>query len=209
MMVAQPIIDLDRVQLVRKAVLLVSVLICVGFLLVGESRWTSETATHEFIEWIGIGLIVVCIAGRTWCSLYIAGHKVRTLVTFGPYSVSRNPLYVFSIVGALGAGAQLGSFVLAAAAGLFATVVFYFVVRMEERALEAKMGLPYRQYLAEVPRFLPNWALWRDAEKVEAHPRLILRTFVDACVFLLSIPIAEMFEYLHELGALPALMTLP
>jgi protein-S-isoprenylcysteine O-methyltransferase Ste14 len=207
--IAQSAIALDRVQLVRKAVLLVLVLISVGFLLFGESRWPSGSGTHELIEWIGLALIVVCIAGRTWCSLYIAGHKVHRLVTLGPYSISRNPLYVFSIVGALGAGAQLGSLTLAAAAAASAAVVFFFVVRMEERALTATLGAPYERYLSEVPRFLPDWTLWKDAEKVEAHPRLILRTFVDACVFLLSIPIAEGFEYLHEIGALPTFLTLP
>ena len=71
------------------------------------------------------------------------------------------------------------------------------------------MGLPYLQYLSVVPRFLPRWQLWKDAETIEAHPRLILRTFVDACIFLLSIPLAEGFEYLHEIGALPTFLTLP
>jgi protein-S-isoprenylcysteine O-methyltransferase Ste14 len=207
--IVQPAMELDRVQLVRKAVLLVFVLISIGFLLFGESRWPSASGPHELIEWSGIGLIVVCIAGRTWCSLYIAGHKVRRLVTLGPYSVSRNPLYVFSVIGALGAGAQLGSMTLAAAAAAATAVIFYFVVRMEERALTVRLGVPYERYLSEVSRFLPDWTLWNDAEKVEAHPRLILRTFVDACVFLLSIPVAEGFEYLHEIGALPTLLTLP
>jgi protein-S-isoprenylcysteine O-methyltransferase Ste14 len=205
----QSAIDLDRVQLVRKAVLLALVLVCFGFLLFGESRWPSGSGPHELIEWIGIGLIVVCIAGRTWCSLYIAGHKVRRLIAVGPYSVSRNPLYVFSIIGALGAGAQLGSLTLAAAAAASAAVVFYLVVRMEERALTDKLGTPYERYLSEIPRFLPDWTRWKDAEKVEAHPRLILRTFIDASVFLLSIPIAEGFEYLHDVGALPTFLTLP
>src|SRR5690606_40050349 len=72
-------------------------------------------------------LIVVCVIGRTWSSIYIAGHKVQTLVMDGPYSISRNPLYVFSIIGAAGAGAQLGSIVLALAAGFVAWI------RSEER----------------------------------------------------------------------------
>jgi hypothetical protein len=87
--------------------------------------------------------------------------------------------------------------------------VFYLVVRKEERALTAKLGLPYRQYLATVPRFLPKWSLWRDTEKIEVRPKLIVRTFIDACVFLLSVPIAEGFEYLHEAGILPVLAILP
>jgi protein-S-isoprenylcysteine O-methyltransferase Ste14 len=202
-------INLSRVQLVRKAILLAAVAASVLVLVFGQSLWSGGGLAHEAIEWTGIFLIVVCVIGRTWSSIYIAGHKVQTLVMTGPYSVSRNPLYVFSIIGAAGAGAQLGSIVLAMAAGLFAWVVFYAVVRKEERALTAKFGPRYRQYLASVPRFLPKWSLWRDVDTVEARPRMIVRTFLDASVFLLSIPLAEGFEYLHAVGALPVLATLP
>jgi hypothetical protein len=46
-------------------------------------------------------------------------------------------------------------------------------------------------------------------EKVEVRPSMIVRTFVDASVFLLSIPISEGFEYLHGAGLLPTLALLP
>lgn len=164
---------------------------------------------HEAIEWIGIALIVFCILGRTWTSIYIGGRKVHDLVSVGPYSVSRNPLYVFSVIGAVGAGAQMGAMVLALAAGLIASAVFYAVVLKEETALRDRFGAFYRQYLATVPRFLPEWSLWRDADKIAVRPQLIVRTFVDACVFLLAIPLAEGFEWLHEAGYLPVLLLLP
>ena len=38
------------------------------------------------IEWAGIVLIVACILGRTWASLYIGGRKIDALVMDGPYS---------------------------------------------------------------------------------------------------------------------------
>ena len=202
-------IDLVQVQFVRKAVLLAVVLACVVLLVFGDSYWPGGGLVHETIEWAGIALIVLCIVGRTWCTIYIGGHKIHTFVTIGPYSVSRNPLYLFSIVGAAGAGAQLGSVVLALAAGLAAYLVFYAVVLKEERVLVALHGNEYRQYLAVVPRFLPKWSLWRDAATVSVRPSLIRRTFVDACVFLLSIPLAEGAEYLHETGILSALFHLP
>jgi hypothetical protein len=41
------------------------------------------------------------------------------------------------------------------------------------------------------------------------NPRLIVTTFFDAAIFLVAIPIAELFEWLHEIGALPTLLAVP
>ena len=202
-------INLRQVQSVRKAVLLAIVLAGIALMILAASKWPSGTILHEAIEWAGILLIVICIVGRTWCAIYIGGRKVRDLVTLGPYSISRNPLYVFSILGAAGAGAQLGSLGIAAAAGITAATVFYLVITREERVLVLHFGNDYRHYLAAVPRFLPNLSLWRDVERLEVHPAVVRRTFVDACLFLLSIPIAEGFEYLHEIGVVPIWIYLP
>jgi protein-S-isoprenylcysteine O-methyltransferase Ste14 len=202
-------INLRQVQRIRKAALLAAILAAVALMIFGDSRWPSGTTMHEAIEWVGLVLIVICILGRTWSSIYIGGHKVRTLVTLGPYSVTRNPLYLFSVLGAAGAGAQLGSVVLALVSGLIAWLVFRLVVMKEERVLVSHFGNKYRRYLATVPRFLPNLSLWRDAEKIEVHPSMVRRTFIDACVLLLAMPMAEGFEYLHEAGALVAFVHLP
>jgi hypothetical protein len=56
---------------------------------------------------------------------------------------------------------------------------------------------------------MPNPSLWRDADRIEVHPSMVRRTFIDACVFLLAIPLAEGFEYLHDAGALVAFVHLP
>jgi protein-S-isoprenylcysteine O-methyltransferase Ste14 len=202
-------INLRHVQQVRKLVLLSAILAAVALMAVGDSRWASGTTMHETIEWVGLVLIVVCILGRTWSSIYIGGRKIRSLVTLGPYSVTRNPLYAFSILGAAGAGAQLGSIVLALVSGFIAWLVFHLVVTKEERVLVTRFGNKYRQYLAKVPRFLPNAALWRDADKLEVHPSIVRWTFIDACVFLLAIPLAEGFEYLHDAGILATLVHFP
>ena len=202
-------IDLRYVQQVRKTVLLVAIVAAISLMIFGDSRWPGGTNMHEAIEWVGLVLIVLCILGRTWTSIYIGGHKVRALITRGPYSVTRNPLYFFSVLGAAGAGAQLGSIVLAVVAGSIAWLVFHLVVMKEERVLVTHFGNKYRHYLAAVPRFLPSPSLWRDAEKLQVHPGIVRRTFVDACVFLFAIPVAEGFEYLHDAGVLAVFFHLP
>lgn len=70
-----------------------------------QSRWELQ---HEnvatFLYSAGLALAAVGAAGRIWCSFFISGRKDGQLVTEGPYSISRNPLYVFSGIGLVGVG---------------------------------------------------------------------------------------------------------
>ena len=199
--------SLGPVQAIRKAVLLLAVVVLGLLFVCGASRWSKPVC--DAIDWVGVVLMAVCIIGRTWCALYIGGRKTYDLVVLGPYSVSRNPLYVFSILGAAGVGAQLGAVTPAIAAGLFAWLVFALVVTREERLLVAAHGEVYRSYLAQVPRFWPRWALWNDVELLEVRPRLVATTFGDAIIFLAAVPIAEIFEHLQRAGIIPILVRLP
>ncbi len=200
---------IHTVQTIRKIVLFVLIAIGVFFFAVTTSMHPSGQTVHEMIEWTGIVLIVVCILGRTWASLYIGGRKIEEFVQTGPYSVMRNPLYFFSFLGAAGVGAQIGSVVMALACAALAYVVFSIVVRQEERVLGARYGEAYQAYLARVPRFIPNPSLWKDEPTLTIRPPRVLMTFADALLFLLAVPIAEIFENLQETGVIPILFHLP
>jgi protein-S-isoprenylcysteine O-methyltransferase Ste14 len=200
-------VDIASVQMARKLGLLVTLtLFCVLFVF-GGTRWAFEV--HETMRWIGGGLIFICISGRTWCSLYIGGRKNYELVTAGPYSVCRNPLYVFSIIGGVGAAAQLGAVTVAVLGGVCAWLVHILVVRQEERLLLAEHGEAYAKYLAGVPRFFPRFSLWRNVDVLEVRPRAFARTFGDACLFLGAIPIGGALDLLHHLGLLRVFFRLP
>lgn len=196
-------------QTLRKAVLALAAALALAFVIVGESRWPDGDVAHESIEWAGLALIVICIVGRTWSTLYIGGRKNDVLVTEGPYSITRNPLYLFSIVGAAGAGAQLGSVTAALAAGFIAWIVFRWTARREEAAILAAFPQDYPRYVARVPRFLPKLSLWNAPATIVVHPRTVATTFLDALVFLAAIPLAEAFDYLHGSGILPVYLTIP
>ena len=74
-------------------------------ILLSESRWeTTIPLIGSGLFLMGIILAGIAALGRLWCSLYIAGYKTDTLITEGPYSMCRNPLYFFSFIGALGVG---------------------------------------------------------------------------------------------------------
>ena len=139
---------IHTVQTIRKIVLYAIVAVGVFVFAVTTSIHPSGQTVHEMIEWIGIVLIVLCILGRTWSSLYIGGRKIEEFVQTGPYSVMRNPLYFFSFLGAAGVGMQVGSVTLGLICAVLAWLVFYTVVRQEEQVLEARYGAAYRGYLA-------------------------------------------------------------
>src|SRR6188474_3140118 len=130
MTIASPMSIAD-VQIVRKLVLAAATAVGILMFAFCNSRLGAADSIHEMIEWIGIVAIVVCIIGRTWASLYIAGRKIDQFVTEGPYSIVRHPLYFFSILGAAGAGAQLGSVVAGVVSGVLAWLVFYVVTLQE------------------------------------------------------------------------------
>ncbi|WP_292067874.1 methyltransferase family protein [Brevundimonas sp. UBA7664] len=200
--------DLFRVQRIRKGVLLIGIVVAVG--VAGVSRTIGgHTPFHEYLEDFGLAAITVCIVGRAWCSLYIGGRKKAEIVDRGPYSISRNPLYMFSFMGAFGIGARTGSIALACACLLIAVIVFRSTVSREERWLRATFGEIYAAYAARTPRFWPNVSRWRDPDVLEVRPGFFLTTLRDGLVFLLAVPVFESVEYAQTAGWVAALIRLP
>lgn len=179
------------------------------FLIVGEARSPNGENEHETIEWIGLVLIVIAIFGRTWCAIYLGNASRQVLVVQGPYSVCRNPHYGFTIIGAVGVGAQVGSATVALICGALAWIVLQRVTLQEEAQLLAQYGNSYADYFKRVPRFIPKISLWRDVEMTEVWPQTVAATFLESVVYLLAIPVAEGIEYLHDIQVLPVLVRLP
>lgn len=200
--------ELGRYQRRRRFVLAgLTAGIFLGLFFVSSALSTEDTL-HEHIEAFGIGAILVAILGRTWCTLYIGGRKNAEIVKGGPYSVTRNPLYVFSTIGAAGIGAMTGSITVAIVFAVLCYAAFHAVILVEEAYLEENFGDSYRQYMREVPRFFPNPRLFRESEMLAVRPQLLYRTFIDGLFFLAAYPFFEAIEYLQESGAVPVLLRL-
>jgi protein-S-isoprenylcysteine O-methyltransferase Ste14 len=82
----------------------------------------------------------------------------QSLVTTGPYALSRHPMYVGWWFIHLGAGLLRGS-VWVAATLPAAVLVEHFGVLAEERALDREFGAEFAEYRGRVPRYLA-WS-WR------------------------------------------------
>jgi hypothetical protein len=116
---------------------------------------------------------------------------------------------MFSVVGAAGAGAQFGSMASASIFGLVTFVVFYCVVLQEESLLMQKHRQAFAAYRASVPRFFPDPKLWRDLPMLTIRPRNVVITFLDALIFMLTIPLADLSEHLQRADVLPVVIRLP
>jgi protein-S-isoprenylcysteine O-methyltransferase Ste14 len=200
--------ELSRYQRRRRGVLAALVFFIFMALLFVRSAAAPDDRMHVYVEALGIGLILIAILGRTWCTLYIGGRKSSEIVRSGPYSVSRNPLYVFSAIGAAGFGALTGSLIVAVFLAVLCCVAFHSVILVEEAYLEEAFGEPYRQYKRDVPRFFPNPALFKESEMLSVRPQTLYRTFADGLVFFAAYPVFEVIEYLQQTGALPVLLRL-
>lgn len=205
----RPALDLGAVQKIRKVAVLVAILGLVGLALVSQSVGGVDGEWHEGVELVGFVAMILSIVGRAWCSLYIGGRKKAEIVDRGPYSITRNPLYVFSFIGAFGIGVQSGSVTIGLGFVLAALGVFYLTVRREEAFLEREFGAVYTAYKARTPRFWPRFSLWRDEEQLTIRPSLFVTTIRDGLVFLLAIPVFELIDAGQAANWLPIAMHLP
>ncbi len=171
-----------------------------------------EMPAHEFprecMLWLGYALVIVGAMGRAYCSAYIGGRKNDLVMREGPFSIVRNPLYAFSFLAMVGIGMQSGMWTVVII--LAAAFLLYYpqVVSKEEAFLSHKFGDAYAAYRREVPRWIPNLKLWREPETVEARPKFIRRTLMDAAIFFLPMPCFTVIEALHAKGLLPVWLTL-
>lgn len=200
---------LTRVQHRRKRFVAFSGGLLLAAMLFTESLWADGGLMHHLWEWIGYALIVTCILGRTWCALYIGGRKKQVLVDQGPYSLSRNPLYLFSLLGGIGVGLQAGNLVAGLVFGLFVFVIFTSVIQREEAFLRGRFPAEFAAYAARVPRWGPRFSNWHSDAEMTVQPRFVLLTFRDALAFLIAIPVLEGIEMLQVAGWLPVLLRLP
>ncbi|MDP5119693.1 MAG: isoprenylcysteine carboxylmethyltransferase family protein [Prochlorococcaceae cyanobacterium MAG_34] len=182
-----------------------------AFILVAltQSHWELH---HEnvatFLFSTGLGLAAIGATGRIWCSFFISGRKDGELVTEGPYSISRNPLYVFSCIGLVGVGLSTETLTYP----LLFLVIFglYYpgIVAREERRLEELFGESFRQYRQRVPRFWPNRGLYSEPASWSSNPRLFRRHILSDIWFVWIAAIIELVEGLRNVGWLPHLLTL-
>ncbi len=160
------------------------------------------------MELTSVVLIFIGVSGRLWSTLFISGYKTANLITVGPYSICRNPLYFFSFIAITGIAVETEMITLVLLV-LFGFAIFYpAVILKEEKLLNQIHGKDFEEYCKRVPRFFPNFKLYTEPEKYIFETRLYRKAFFDAIWFILAYPLLEIIEKLHEHGILPTYLTL-
>ena len=156
-----------------------------GFILLAAFAWFSQPTLPSML--IGLPISAFGLLLRAWA----AGHldKDRRLATGGPYAYIRNPLYLGTLIAALGIVIASRSFWLALIFAIVFLLVYLPAVELEEQHLR-DIFLEYDSYAARVHRFFPTvirtgsearfrWELYRRNEEYKA-----LLGFVTALAWL-------------------------
>ena len=178
-----------------------------GALLSMESG-LEGTLAEPVLFMTGLALVGIATVGRLWCSLYISGHKDSALVTVGPYSITRNPLYLFSFLGFIGVGFATETVTMGIAMTGFFAIVYPIVIRREETFLRARFGAAFDDYAALVPRFWPKLSRYVEPRTWIVDTRLFRHTMIDVVWFVWLVALIELVEAIHEHGIIKPWITL-
>lgn len=200
---------IDRISHSRTAATRKFAVLLAGLLLITDHSWSKTGFVSAFLSTTGLILVGIGAMGRVWASMYISGYKDVALVTEGAYSIVRNPLYLFSFIGAVGVGCATGSLVLTGLliAGFF---LYYPLTTVdEEQQLMARYGQEYADYLRRTPRFIPDFSLFHERETYSVDTTTYRYAFMDAVWFVWVYALLQLIEKLHTVGILPTFLRIP
>lgn len=195
------------VEAARIPVSRVAAAVMVGLLLLAVPRDIPDEL-ETLLRMAGLVLAGVGAFGRLWCSVYIGGRKTHELVMDGPYALCRNPLYLFSLIGALGVAMTAHSVTIFLLVGIFFSLYYPGVIHSEESKLQALHGRSFEHYCASTPSFFPRrfGSLSETPRTVDV--RLFRKHMAEAIWFILAVAVIAGLDVLHARHALPALFVM-
>lgn len=169
----------------------------------------NDSLTDTLLEMSGLFLLTICSMGRLWALLYISGHKKIELITEGPYSMVRHPLYVFSLIGAIGIGLASENILVLAVLIIFYLLYYPLTILVEEAKLTDKFGWEYLDYIKSTPRFLPKLSLYKSPPPVMVNTDIFLKSIAIGMWFIWIFIILHIIEMLQQSGHIPVLLRVP
>ena len=108
-------------------------------------------------------LILVGVAFSLWAAVTFRMHRAQirptsdahsTLVASGPFSISRNPMYLGSLVTGIGAALVAGTWLMWAVPVVLFVLDHFVIIPFEERSMERTFGATFGAYKNRVRRWL-------------------------------------------------------
>lgn len=187
------------------------VLLLPGILLalLSYPTYSDGSVAKELFELLGLVLLILGAGGRVWAGAYVVGRKNRTLVTDGPFSLVRNPLYFFSFLAFVGAGLAFGSLTIAAVFALTFFAAHWPTIRAEEGVLRELFGDEYVTYCRNVPRFIPALRKPQTESTIALDAAGLVRTLSESVAIPLVFVLAQAAEWAKVNDWLPILFRIP
>ncbi len=156
----------------------------------------------------GMLLVAAGVVGRVWALSYLVGKKSKSLVTEGPFSLCRNPLYLFSFLGMLGVCLRTQTLAIPLVVMPLFALVHLRSVRNEEAKLRAMFEAEFDAYAARIPRFIPSLAQFKESEMLSVNAVLFRKGITELTMFFLIMGFIELVAALHRTGVVPTVFWL-
>lgn len=136
----------------------------VGSILIATHQtWAAIPFGRLALFIAGIAVMVLGLVLRAWSvivlgrnfTVYVQVRAEQPVVDSGPYRLLRHPSYTGLLLVCFGIGLALGNWLALVVVVAVPTVAILTRIRVEERALLAGIGEPYRRFMATRKRLIP------------------------------------------------------
>ena len=183
-------------------------LILLSVLLVSKPQMYG-TLFYNILFIIGLWLVLIGILGRIFASFFMSDNRNVSVVSKGLYSITRNPLYLFSFIGMVGVALCYGSIIVLGILIISYAIYYSQVIAFEEKSLSQKIGSSYINYLnSGVPRFFPDFKRWDSDLYLRVNYKVVLKTTIEASYFFLVVLFLIIMLKLQELDIIPYFFTI-
>jgi len=129
---------------------------------------SDDRSIMRSVWFILFGLVI-----RLWANGYAI--KMDKLTTSGPYAFIRHPLYVGTMLIAVGFIIMLKIYDIGTLFIILMAIVYYRTIKKEESMLEVKFRDEYLKYKKKVPAIFPTISAYREGEKWPFSFRRLIR----------------------------------
>ena len=149
----KPVLGIDALILLIAGILFIGMFILIG-LDVGRFQWTSPYVP-SLIKYLGFSTLIcslvifmVVLRENTYLSRVVEIQEDQKVITTGPYSFVRHPMYLGNVLFVLSLPIALGSYV-ALIPGILFLVCFIPRILFEEKILKKELD-GYKEYMQKV-----------------------------------------------------------